>query len=117
MRRLSRVIQTVYDGPASQADIEETARNLGVSVSALCDEFALEVAKGFMDGDYSWDFGDIAMNGLYSCAYANGDFGLPDFAFEVFEAFDEGEYRHSKGPSGEARTRTLLEPLLARLNS
>jgi hypothetical protein len=99
--------------------MEDAACTLGISLLSLCDEFALEIAQGFMRGEYSWEFGDAAMNRLYSCAYGSADFGLPDFAFQVYEAFDEGEYRHlnQPGPDGPPRTRALLEPLLAKPRS
>jgi hypothetical protein len=116
---LKTLIQ-VLSGTAVSADaVEDVARTLGISVPSLCDEFAREVAQGFMRGEYSWELGDAAMNGLYGSAYAVGDFGLPDFAIQVYEAFDEGEYRHLNDPSpnGAPRTRTLLEPLLANLQS
>ncbi len=101
--------------PYSEARLDQEARGLGVSIHSLCDAFAREVAEGYLRGDYSWEVGDIAMNSLYSSAYGIADFGLPDFATRVFEAFDEGEYIHRGEPrenDGEPRTRALLAPLI-----
>jgi hypothetical protein len=113
---LKTLIQVLSGKAVSADNVEDVARTLGISVPSLCDEFAREIAQGFMRGEYSWEFGDGAMNGLYGSAYLVGDFGLSDFAMQIYEAFDEGEYRHNdSGPDGAPRTRALLEPLLAEL--
>lgn len=119
MTSLKSLIQALSDTAVSTDYVEGAARTLGISVPSLCDEFAREIAQGFLRGEYSWEFGDAAMNGLYGSAYAVGNFGLPDFAMQVYEAFDEGEYRHlnDPGPNGAPRTRALLEPLLTNLHS
>jgi hypothetical protein len=116
---LKTLIKVVSGTGVAEKDLEHGAHTLGISLSEFCNDFALEIAKGYMRGDYSWDFGDTAMNGLYACAYGVGDFSLPDLALQVYEAFDEGEYRHldDPRPNGEPRTRARLEPLIARLHS
>ncbi|MBV9071354.1 MAG: hypothetical protein JO231_21750 [Acidobacteria bacterium] len=111
---LKPLITMISGRGVSTEDAELVAETLGISVHALCDQFALEIAQGYMSGEYSWEFGDVAMNGLYASAYAVGDFGLPDFAMHVYEAFDEGEYVHSRQREldGKPRTKALLAPLL-----
>ena len=92
-----------------------TASRLDISFAALCDAFARELAEGYTREEYSWEFCDAAINSLYGSAYGDSDIGLPEFAFRVYEAFDEGEYRHfdDSGPDGPPRTRALLDRLLS----
>ena len=57
------------------------------------------------------------MNVLSAAAYnVPDDFGLTDFAWAVYLAFDEGEYIHHDSPEmdGEPRTKALLAEVLAR---
>ena len=65
-----------------------------------------------MRGDYSYAFGDRAMNHLFIFAYGSAGPGLPAFAWKVYGAFDEGEYDRpgeAAESQGEARTKALLD--------
>jgi hypothetical protein len=113
---MKHLIQRASAEPVSETELTQAAQSLGISLYSLCDAFARELAEGYLRGEYLWEFGDSAMNSLYSSAYGSSDGGLPPFALGVYEAFDEGEYRHlqDSGPDGEPRTRTLLGQLLAK---
>lgn len=83
----------------------------GVSIHTLSDAYSREVAEGYLAGRWPWETGDRAMNDLYAAAYnVPDDFGLSDFAWDVYVAFDEGEYIHADSPEmdGEPRTKALL---------
>jgi len=82
--------------PLSLADVEAVARQMGLPLPGLMDEFARVVATRYLQGGYSYGFSDMAMNQLFSFAYPGSDLGLTDFAWQVFEAFDEGEYNQNK---------------------
>jgi hypothetical protein len=73
----------------------------------LYDAFARDVAEGYRSGRYSWPDADAAINHLFSFAYAVSGEGLSDYAFLVYQAFDEGEYQ--KG--GQSVTDELLSKL------
>jgi hypothetical protein len=55
--------------------------------------FAREVAEGYRSGKYLWPDSDVAMNHLFAFAHAVTGEGLPHYAFLVYEAFDQGEYK------------------------
>jgi hypothetical protein len=102
-------------GTLSRADLEATGAAIGMSLHEISDRLARSVAEGHLRGTYSWELGDAAMNHLSSLAYVYSNFGLPEFAWSIFGAFDEGEYIHQGEPpelDGEARTKALLLSLL-----
>ena len=103
------------EGLLSEPQLRTMADQRGITLHELCDAFAREAAHKFLSGALEWEKADAAMNHLYALAYGSGDFCLPEFAWSVFLAFDEGEYIHTgEDPSsdGEVRTRKLLQPLL-----
>lgn len=102
--------------PLELAEVEATARELRLSVPELLDLFARTVAIRCLRGDYPYKFGDLAMNQLYGFAYMDNDLGLPSFAWEVFRAFDEGEYTHD-GMAAEQQGEALTRELLCRIHS
>jgi hypothetical protein len=110
------LITKIAQDPPSESALSTIARDLDLSLSALCDALARETGAGYLLERVSWEVGDAAMNNLFSAAYVNHNFGLPDFARRVFEAFDEGEYIHKGEPAeldGEARTRSMLTTILS----
>ena len=112
---LSSLIQSVSAEVPTVATLEQFAASSEVTLFSLLDAFARELAEGYLHGKYSWEFGDSTMNNLYSCAYGNSDMCLPEFARQVFAAFDEGEYVHageSPDLDGEPRTKKILVSLI-----
>jgi hypothetical protein len=94
------------------AEVAETAASLGVSARELFDQFARLLAERYREGSYSWEFGDAAMNQLFTFAYVTTELGLSPFARAVFGAFDEGEYVREEEPQGEALTRLMIDSLI-----
>jgi hypothetical protein len=88
--------------------LEATCAQTKMSLSEVFVAFARRVAEGFERSELSWSDCDAAMTHLFSYAYAvPGTHDLPDYAFRVFLAFDQGEYQGG----GEAVTRKLLAEL------
>lgn len=112
---IEQLVKEAFTAPLSERVIRDAAADMGMPVDALLVLFAKDVAEKYLAGAYSWYFGDVVMNNLYSSAYAHSDVCLPEFAWRVFEAFDEGEYIHlaeSDDRGGEPLTRALLTDLL-----
>jgi hypothetical protein len=101
---IEALVQAGISAPLSEEGVAEACARLSVSRPDLFDAYAREVADGFKKGRYAWSACDSAMNALFSFAYAVSLSSLPDFAFRVYTAFDEGEYRDG----GELVTRELL---------
>jgi hypothetical protein len=110
--RLNDLIETAASNrPLRSADVESVAQEMGIPVPELIDLFARTVATDYLRGGYSFGFADMAMNQLRSFAHTDTDIGFSEFTWEVFTAFDEGEYIRdgvSIDEQGEALTRKLL---------
>lgn len=101
--------------PLLPADVEAVARETGVPVPQLLDRFARTVATRYLREDYSYGFADMAMNQLLG--FANGETGpgLSDFAWQVYDAFDGGEY--DRDGEAEDPPEQLTRELLGRIGS
>lgn len=78
--------------PLSAQDVESVARESGVPVPQLLDLFARTVATRYLREDYSYGFADMAMSQLLGFAHGVTGPGLSDFAWQVYDAFDAGEF-------------------------
>ena len=117
---LHNLIDKANLGALDTPSIEEASRNLGVTVEELCDLVAKTISLRYLEGTVAWQYGDNVMNSLYSWAYGPSDVCLSDFAWDVYIAFDEGEYIHKNSSpelDGEPRTKILLYKLLGTENA
>jgi hypothetical protein len=69
------------------------------SHEVFCVQFARHVARRFEAGQISFDAANSAMNGLYTYCYHLKDRGMPDPAWAVRDAFEQGEFVHDGDPS------------------
>ena len=93
---------------------ESLAREIGEYVhEEFCISFCARVASEFVAGRLSYEGADAAVSWLHYFCYVDADRGMPDFATDIHEAFDQGEYMHAGDPPGtdpvEKYTRPLLE--------
>ena len=92
--RLSELIErAASDQRLQPSDVESAAAEMGLSIGDLLDAFARSVATDYLQGRISFNFADVAMN------------------WDVYIAFDDGEYIHEGMPEeeqGEVLTRALL---------
>ena len=86
------------------------------------EELALHVAQEYSNGRLSFEEADSIMNAAFAVATSAGfwaahDRSVPSMVFEVYQAFDEGEYHHpgdAPGIEPELKyTRPLVERFLA----
>jgi hypothetical protein len=116
---LEALIKIASENPLEAAHVEAAAKNLGVSIGELYDRFAKIVAQRYLSGELSYTTGDALMNELFGYATSGGGPELSQLAWQVFGAFDEGEYLHAGEPveqQGEVRTRMLLAGIAELLN-
>jgi hypothetical protein len=102
--------------PLPLADVESVAAEMDVSVPWVLDAFARAVAIQYLQGKISFDFADVAMTQLFGFAITDSGIGLSEFAWGVFEAFDEGEYIH-EGMTDEEQGEALTRKLLGKIDS
>jgi len=91
-----RLIEIALEGRLETEELTSACAALGIGLPGFCDALSKEIAEGYLQGQISWDDGDVAMNGLFAWAYGADDVGLSDFSMSVFLAFDQGEFRHDQ---------------------
>lgn len=104
------------------------AARAGMSVPAVYDTVAMEIAKGFDSGQLNYEFCDCLMNRMWPqyilemAPQANrerlpGDkLALPSFFHDVYECFDAGEYHrdpHNNDDPVAEHTVPMVRALLA----
>lgn len=105
--KLADLIQAATLRPFQEEDVAASCAAEQMERQQLYDAFARDVAEGYRSGRHSWPDADAAMNHLFSFAYAVSGEGLSDYAFLVYQAFDEGEYQNG----GQSVTDELLSKL------
>jgi hypothetical protein len=81
--------------PSLEDELAVLTSETGFSQEEIYDEIALALAEGFNVDRWSYDFCDRVVNDLYGMRISAGNIDFPDRFWEVFKAFDEGEYHHS----------------------
>jgi hypothetical protein len=116
---IKEIVAAIAEKPPAPDQLQTAADELNMSLDELLESIAREIAEGYLRGIYSWAFGDSAMNNLFATAYGLSDICLPKFAFDVYIAFDEGEYIHKESPEldGEPRTKALLKPIVGEISA
>lgn len=81
-----------------QADVDQYAASAPGGELGLYNDIARGLAQGFHSGNFSFEFCDAVVNDLYGVLIAGQmrepQPPWPDLFYDVFLAFDEGEYQH-----------------------
>jgi hypothetical protein len=75
----------------TEDDVPRLAGEVGLSRGALYDALHLYLARGYAARELTYEFCDRAVNHVMGVT----GYDVPDLAWEIFSAFDEGEYYHS----------------------
>lgn len=82
--------------------------------SRCLDAIALRVAVLYDAGEMSFEEADDLMNVVWAFSCRPSTPGVPDLAYEVFCAFDAGEYHHGDGADPERKyTRPEIRRIVA----
>lgn len=104
--------------PLPRAAVERLRSGEELSPMDFCDSFARRVAHEYAENNLSFSTADAAMNALHVYVSNEFDVRLPSYAWEVFLAFDEGEYRHAGDPEGidpeQKYTRPAISSIVVR---
>lgn len=104
-----------------KSDVLRWASSDPADVRALYEEIAALVARGYDGGALSFDLCDGIVNGLYAAFMELRLTEMPPLYYEVFLAFDDGEYRRPADGEGvdpvktytDTRIRQIVETLLS----
>lgn len=125
MKNLTALIEAAAaegKGP-EYSDIFSYCEQEKISPEDFSNEFALRLANGFHTGQLTYEFCDEAINYLFGFFTTPPVFGpdknVPEPAFEIFQAFDSGEYSRPSDPPGinpiEKYTRPHIAEILSRI--
>jgi hypothetical protein len=105
---LLRIATSAPGLPLPAGIVDRVAAESGQSVNDVLDGVARRVAEGYVAGEYDFELGDPVMNAVFGYTTVVPGAELSPFAWGIFEAFDQGEFR------GEEVTRTLVDIVLRR---
>jgi hypothetical protein len=97
----------------TEADVERWSSECGWSRSQLFDEIAKLLALGYNASELSFDFCDVVVNDLASPVTNTSGTG-PQVFWNVYSAFDEGEYYHGNNRD-EDPVEVYTRPMIARV--
>ncbi|MDR6667960.1 hypothetical protein [Rhizobium sp. 1399] len=104
--------------PEERISHDEVARWAGALDNwAFYNVTALEIAIGYYRGELDYTFCDGAMNDLWGAVQAGfgpGNIQVPEPFFEIYLAFDAGEY-HRKPDKSDNPVADFTNPLIAEL--
>jgi hypothetical protein len=103
----------------AQDDIDQYTGGDITKEVAFYNQAAATLAKGFQAGTLSFEFCDIVANELYGTLIAGQSREpqppWPDIFYDVFLAFDEGEYQHRDDGADVDPVEAYTRPMIARL--
>jgi hypothetical protein len=117
---MDAIIQELINDSFRIGDIDEICKISRKTREVVFNELALELANRFQKGTLSYQDADWAMNCVWNFmikdAMEQGEgFSLAQPAFEIYEAFDEGEYDHRDGSDPvEKYTKPQIKEILSR---
>jgi hypothetical protein len=115
---LAALISMATKGPLPREALDQAAEALGLPLPDLFDQFARAVAHDYLQGHLTWSDADAAINELQGAVISFYPSLLDgrDLMWEVYLAFDEGEWNHANplDLQGEELTTALLRRIEGR---
>jgi hypothetical protein len=93
--------------------IQKWSALLCQSEAHLYDQIAIYLARGFHSYELDFEFCDALVNDIYGLIVSSPDAHLPDLFYEVYSAFDEGEFWHKGQPRENDPVDFYARPLIA----
>lgn len=87
------------------------AMGYGIGADDLLNELSSRLAVDYLSGSLTYDFCDQVINGLFEAITDLGvQNGLPEPAFALYKAFDQGEWVRQEDPPGIAPGEKYTRP-------
>jgi hypothetical protein len=110
------IFKKAMSGDCDLTIVQQSAKKTKCTVSDVFNIVALKIASEFQCGKLNFEDADFAINDLWSVMVDytfTGEFDkkLPEPAYSIYDAFDQGEYDHKDGkdPVEHHTKRLLLE--------
>ena len=125
-RRIGEAFSLTSEDPRAWADMTDDslfdlAAELRISPALLYDLIAVWLATGFYEGKLGFTFCDQVVNRMFSAATGAAvarEWQWPDLWWDVYLAFDEGEYHHDGDKSDDPvaeHTAPMIAEIVGRL--
>ena len=107
------IMQKAAEEPLVKSEVDAFCAQEAVSIDAFCDALARRITTDYAKGDLPFLFCDSVANHIFSFMIAFYQKPPPEFAYSVFLAFDQGEYRRAKDPVGSSLEELYTKPMIA----
>jgi hypothetical protein len=95
------------------SDLVPICERFGVAPHDVLNELSVAVAEGYLQGSLLYDFCDGVMNGIINAVVEVGMTNdMPQPAFSLYQAFDQGEGFRSKNPAETDRSEKYTKPVV-----
>lgn len=112
-------VKAVADG-LTLSDLVPICERFGIEPHEVLNELAVAIAEDYLQGSLLYDFCDGVMNGIINAMVEVGMTNdMPQPAFSLYQAFDQGEWFRSKDPAetdpSEKYTKPIVEEIMRTL--
>ena len=94
------------------SDVDRWCRLGGLTRDQLYDGVALHLAHDYDQRKLPFGFCDVVINDLFGLSVSGEPYGVPELFWEVFEAFDAGEFHRQPDKSDDPET-DFTRPMIA----
>jgi hypothetical protein len=101
--QVDQYIDIAVQRPLALGDIDLGIDPMPEAVKGFCDAFARRLVERHFSHDLSWNDADAAANNYYTLMIKHCGTRMPDYAWDVFLAFDEGKVDDRGDPFTRAR--------------
>lgn len=114
--KIEELANKIINDSEVSSDYKECAKVIGISLDEVFNELSIYIARSFLNGIFSYDDADFAMNAVWSAMLGyvmEKDIHVLEPCYSIYCAFDEGEYDHRDGSDPvEKYTKPLLKQIL-----
>jgi hypothetical protein len=111
---MDEVISTALGRPVEISDLALDGDKSPERIRIACDRIARLLVELYLSGGLTWAQADTAANHIFLLMVRDCGDRVPDYAWDVYLAFDAGE---CTAPGGDATTKPLIEQIVARYAS
>ncbi|MDB6444840.1 hypothetical protein SAMN03159507_01282 [Pseudomonas sp. NFACC32-1] len=116
MNELNRLAVTAEAEGLALSEIVPICERYCVAPTDVLNELSIAVAECYLDGSLTYAFCDGVMNGIINAIVDLSVTGvMPQPAFSLYQAFDEGEWLRSEDPPGTDAGAKYTKPVVVEI--
>ena len=115
-KKMNDIIQVLGVDLLNTREVNKIFSDSGYQYDAFCNKVSRHVAEEYLKEEMSFLDADTIMNNLYSLMLEHcKSHAFPQPAFDIFSAFDAGEYHHRGDPEDSNAEELYTKPSLIKL--